>query len=625
MRRAPAATGSKRPLVEGIRRRDFLNGIKLAAGGAALGAFSPMRAFASGPGPVYSDGSVDPRMLRSGNRPSTYNVAHWMRDGRLTFTTTTVTLAATSRDPSAGTFPIEEDTGTYDVVIVGTGMAGLSTAHFLLEDRPTLKILMLEGNPVPGGNGASDEDEALPFPAGTAGAYAVMPYADFLVDLYAGINVDWESYIIPAPGYAYFFDDYAPNVSPGTNGWYNDVYGKGLKDLPYSAEIIKDLKSARTDFQQWYMTQGSPTDPADQSDPRYDWLAQITLEQYLVQTKGFSQAVADFYTAYAIDALAGQSHQVNAYTSVSFLGAEYFDAFALPGANGGLMRHFLKRLVPGSIAGDESDDILFNPLRPENYDLSTNKVRVRTSSVALRADSDASGADVVYYRDGTFYRAHASSVVIATNAHSAQHLVKHLAGTAQLAAFDEMMTVPVVTANVTLRSAAPIVNSANSYDLYWWGSQYWADAVVNDWSYGDRENPDRPVTLTFYGGNWSDPEDMPAERVKLLTTPFSSYESSLADDLERVFAGEGFDFARDVTDVAVYRWGHGMTYPKVGVPHGAPIGSGKNTVRTPAPRHAARAAIGRISIAGQDTESSPALESAFGSGLRVSQEVLTRL
>ncbi len=68
---------------------------------------------------------------------------------------------------------------------------------------------------------------------------------------------------------------------------------------------------------------GGPTDPADASDPQYDYLAQMTLYEYLTVAKDFHPAVADFYTRYTIDALAGTSQQVNAYTAISFLGTEY--------------------------------------------------------------------------------------------------------------------------------------------------------------------------------------------------------------------------------------------------------------------------------------------------------------
>jgi hypothetical protein len=48
---------------------------------------------------------------------------------------------------------------------------------------------------------------------------------------------------------------------------------------------------------------------------------------------------------------------------------------------------------------------------------------------------------------------------------------------------------PVLTANVTLRSAAPIVDLG--YDAYYWGGQYFADFVVADWVGANRSDPAR--------------------------------------------------------------------------------------------------------------------------------------
>lgn len=161
-----------------------------------------------------------------------------------------------------------------------------------------------------------------------------------------------------------------------------------------------------------------------------------------------------------------------------------------------------------------------------------------------------------------------------------------------------------------------------SQNNYWWGSQYWADFVIADWVTPQRHDPERSTVLTVYGANTQPPEAMPHERVKLLTTPFASYETSLRNDLNRILAGGGFDFDRDVRAVYLYRWGHGMVYPTVGSPFGVPQHRHGRTVRTPAPRHIARRRLGRIAFAGQDTESLPAVESAIASGWRTAQEVL---
>src|SRR5438132_14358861 len=74
-----------------IQRRDFINGMLIAAGTAAVGGSFPMRMHAAGT-TFPCDGAIgsDPRALRGGNLPSVFNVAHWLRDDRLTFKTNSV-------------------------------------------------------------------------------------------------------------------------------------------------------------------------------------------------------------------------------------------------------------------------------------------------------------------------------------------------------------------------------------------------------------------------------------------------------------------------------------------------------------------------------------------------------
>src|SRR5689334_11944687 len=127
-----------------INRRDFLNGMLLAAGGAAVVGFAPLRALAPQAAPDSCDGSIglDPRALRGGNLPEAFRVAHWMRDRRLTFAADSVRLAA-GCDSDSGTFPIVDDGGAYDVIVAGSGVAGLSTAYYLRELRPETRVLIL--------------------------------------------------------------------------------------------------------------------------------------------------------------------------------------------------------------------------------------------------------------------------------------------------------------------------------------------------------------------------------------------------------------------------------------------------------------------------------------------------
>jgi len=266
---------------------------------------------------------TDPRAQRGGNVPPLFFLGHWLRDKRLTFGSNAVELAPAYYDTYAGRFPIVEDTGDYEVIIVGSGLSGLSAAFYLTRARPGVRILLLDSNAQIGGNATRDDAAPIPVVASAGGIYGVEPQSDHQKELYTQVGLDWTQHYVPDPFYNYFFDEYTPHTLPGTRGWIRDVYGQGASALPYPAEIRRDLLRARQDFIDWYHRPGGPTDPADASDPQYDYLAQMTLYEYLTVAKDFHPAVADFYTRYTIDALAGTSQQVNAYTAISFLGTEY--------------------------------------------------------------------------------------------------------------------------------------------------------------------------------------------------------------------------------------------------------------------------------------------------------------
>jgi hypothetical protein len=623
---------------DGITRRDFLEGILIAAGGLAVLGSSPLRALAHyDPGTTFpGDGAigVDPRVLRGGNLRDTFTPSHWLRDERLTWTANSVTVAPSSVDPTSGTFTIKADTGTYDMIVVGGGVSGFSTAFFANKLNPKAKILILENNPRPGGNATRDDGSpALPVKSSAAAAYLVYPYDTFLFDLYNGIGLEWSEWLVADPGYNYYFDSLMPQTSRdvwnGTSGWVNDVYNvHGIDALPFTAPVRQDFQNARQDFRGWYNTNGSPTDPPDNSEPKYDYLAHKSLREYLTVEKGFHGAVADFYDQYASDALASYGAYCNAYSSISFLGAEYFPSIAFPGGNNYVIRRAIKKLIPNAIQGTNFNSVLNNTISLTEADKTTNTVRLRVGANVLRVEQTASGATVYYHRNGEFFRASCKAVVLAGQMHTAHRVAEHMMSSTQLTAARAYRHIPVPIANVAVNNSRFLVNAGPAYDYYWYGSRYWQDAVVADWvSVGHdeqaRTNGARPNVLTFYAGFFHDPAtDRRSERVALLQTPFSEYEDSLREDMERVWGPSGFVWSRDVTAVYLYRWGHGMVHPYVGWTFGQPTMSPTGQImRTESDRHRARRQIGRVSFAAQDSEGAPAIEDAIFAGKRSAEEL----
>ena len=112
------------PLPDGVSRRDFINGILVAAGGAMANPLLPRGAEAcveTGVGVCDGPIGMDPRALRGGNLPTAFKVAHWLRDDRLTFSVNSVRVMPGQCEPTHGHFSILPDDGPYDVIVAGRG------------------------------------------------------------------------------------------------------------------------------------------------------------------------------------------------------------------------------------------------------------------------------------------------------------------------------------------------------------------------------------------------------------------------------------------------------------------------------------------------------------------------
>jgi spermidine dehydrogenase len=113
-----------------ITRRDFINGVSAALAGSML---SPLRALTSEEeySPERSSDYYPPtRTGMRGSHPGSFEVAHKIRDQR----GWDLSTAIDARE-------------TYDLVIVGGGISGLSAAHFFLKDAGRdAKVLVLDNH-----------------------------------------------------------------------------------------------------------------------------------------------------------------------------------------------------------------------------------------------------------------------------------------------------------------------------------------------------------------------------------------------------------------------------------------------------------------------------------------------
>ena len=135
---------------------------------------------------------------------------------------------------------------------------------------------------------------------------------------------------------------------------------------------MDDLARCVRDFEDWYRKPGKPNDPPEISSPRYDYLSEMTLADYLTKVLHCDPIVVDFYTSLTTDCMGGTAHSVNAHSGICFLSSEYVqEGFAYPGGTSEIAARLVRWLAKSGKGA-----------APE----------IRLNAVALRVDADVASA-----------------------------------------------------------------------------------------------------------------------------------------------------------------------------------------------------------------------------------------
>ena len=164
-----------------ITRRDFMNGAAMAIA-AAVAASSLLAQQV--PGPQTRPG-YDPPAAHGmrGSHPGAFEVAHRLRDG---------TFWASAGQP--------ESTGeSYDLIVVGGGISGLSSARFFHQAAgKTARVLILENHDDFGGHAKRNEFEVdKTFMLGFGGTFSIespAPYSPVAKAVIRDLGIDVSSY-----------------------------------------------------------------------------------------------------------------------------------------------------------------------------------------------------------------------------------------------------------------------------------------------------------------------------------------------------------------------------------------------------------------------------------------------
>ena len=580
-----------------IPRRDILQGAVIGAASALTGALlAPPAALAALAADVPATdlpGYYPPiRTGLRGSHPGAFEAAHALRDG--------------------GSIGAPTETGeTYDLVVVGGGISGLSAAHFYRKLHPGARVLILDNHDDFGGHAKRNEFHVRGrlqlINGGTLEIDSPRPYSAVAKGVLTDLGIDVaklqattaheDFYASRGLGSATFFDKESFGadclvVRPPRHRRGAAADHLELGDLKHSWRNLlanSPLSTkAREDMVRLY--EGSEdTMPGLSGEERKDKLSRISYLVYLRDylkvdpaVLAYAQALTHAEWGVGIDAVPaidcwgfdmpgfqGLKLPPGAIRRMGPTAAGYLDSggsehYHFPDGNASIARLLVRSLVPGVLSGSTAEDIVTAHADYSRLDRAGNEVRIRLNSTVLNVAHSDSGVTALYVRAGQPFRVHARHAVMACWNAMIPYLVPDLPE-AQKAALHEQVKCPLVYTNVVLRNweAFQKLGCNNVYTPGGYHTSFSLNPNVTIGSYRSPTDPSEPAVLRMTKApclpGLSEFDQNRAGRAELLATPFATFERNIRAQLARVLGPGGFDPARDIEAITVNRWPHGYS------------------------------------------------------------------
>ena len=625
-----------------VTRRDFLNGAALAlAAGATLSprdllALEGARA-AAGPTPD----ALYPPLLTGmrGSHEGSFEVAH--------------ALAWRGEKPTETT-RLDE---TYDLVIVGGGISGLTAAYLYRQQAgPDKRILILDNHDDFGGHAKRNEFHVAGRTLlGVGGSVNLEQdsFSDTVHRVLEEIGVDLEkldaarepSYLLSeldaSAGYYLNAEQYGEDrIVHGD--WARAWLGDG--DVP---ALVSSL--------------GLPAEQQDRlvalAEGRSDLLDELSLletvryientsyYEFLSSRAGLEPATIALFEppirvyfgtgAESVSVMEGLLVANPGLRSLGLTGKLASELYGylvgrvrfplFPDGNASVARLLTRNLIPEVASGNTMEDIVDARFDYSRLDNSDAPVRLRLNSTVVGAVNRGGGVDVSYVEGGPggeAYTVRGKHCILACYNGLIPHLCPELPE-AQKENLAYGVKIPLVMTNVLLRNGEAV--DASGPAQYLCPGSFFAFVTrappVSLGGYRDRSRGDDPMVLWMAhapapssNGKQSARDLYRLGRHRLYTTPLASYEKEVQKQLTGMFGAKGFDAERDIAAITVNRWAHGYSYEYLQL-HDPAWEAGQ------APHELGRKPIGRIHIANADSEASAYLHAAIDAASRAVGEL----
>ena len=531
----------------------------------------------------------------------------------------------------------------YDLVIVGAGISGLSSAYHYKKTHPEAKILLIDNHDDFGGHAKRNEFEVNgETRIGYGGTEAIdtpSSYSQEAKSLIKEIGIDVEKFYEAYDQSLYSSLGLGKGILFDSNSFSEERLVTGYNKVPWKefAEKTPMTQKAKDDLVRIW-TEKKDYLPILSDEEKYELLKDLSYYDFLKDYVKVDQQILEIFRRWGMSFWCVGIDEVPCtliqnydggmpgldYTlkRSGYRGDEPY-IFHFPDGNASVARLLVRALIPGSVPGSSMEDVV---LAKVNYSLldgdSTTKIRLNSTVVDVSHTNNSSAVDITYVRKHDVHTIRADKCILACYNSAIPYLCSELPKK-QVDGLKYNVKIPLTYTKVMIPSWKVFADLGLDF-VYYTDAFYKQVELAYPVSIGDykfNKSPDESMVLhmchSHHSKDIKGPDQWREGRRRLLSTPFSVYEGHVKDQLDSALGGGGFDSDRDISAITVNRWPHGYSYSNDLI--WEPDWENEESK----PWVIGRQQYGKISIANSDAGASADTNSAITHGIRAAQEALS--